>query len=182
MHQRSWHPQLPVAHSSNQRGRSRLTWARRYHSERGWARCPTFGRVAQGCHRRAEVNQQLRREHCKKRKEKVRVALVIERTEKSLPNDLPVLSRGTRWRNSCTSKLRSSLSVDPCHTLLGVGSTWETDIGKLSTEVTMMSLVDHESILRDRLGVDLIRIEEINELGLRGRGLLGRNKANVISR
>ena len=73
-----------------------------------------------------------------------------------------------------------ALSVHPCCALLGVCTTGEDNVGKLSTEVTVVALVDDEGILGDVLRVDLVGVQEVDELRL-GRGrLLRRDEADVI--
>lgn len=46
----------------------------------------------------------------------------------------------------------------------------------------MMALVHDERVLRNRLGVDLVRVEQVDELRLCRGSLLGRDKANVVCR
>lgn len=44
-----------------------------------------------------------------------------------------------------------------------------------------MTLIDYECVLWDRGRTDVVRVQKINKLGFRASGLLGCNKANVIS-
>ena len=75
-----------------------------------------------------------------------------------------------------------ALSVHPCCALLGVCTTGEDNVGKLSTEVTVVALVDDEGVLGDACGVDLVRVEEVDELGLGSGRLLGGDEANLVCR
>lgn len=89
-----------------------------------------------------------------------------------LPNNLPVFSRSTRRWDCSATKLGATLGVDPGGRLFGVSSTREANVCELSTEITVVALVDDEGILRDRLGVNFVGVQEIDELGL-GRSSFG---------
>jgi len=95
--------------------------------------------------------------------------------------DLPVLTGGTRWGNGCPTHLASSFSVDPGDGFLGVSASGQTNIGVLSTDVSVVSLVDDKGILGDRLGVKLVGVEKVDEFGsdLGGRG--GGGETDVVS-
>ena len=58
-----------------------------------------------------------------------------------------------------------TLSVDPCGRFLGVGRSWETDVGVLSTEITVMTLVDDKGVFGDGGRVDIVGVEEVDEFG-----------------
>ena len=75
----------------------------------------------------------------------------------------------------------AALSVHPGGTLLSVGGTGEDNIGELSTDITVVALVDNEGVLGNGLGVDLVSVEEVDELGLRGSGVLGGSEADIVS-
>ena len=45
----------------------------------------------------------------------------------------------------------------------------------------MVALVDNEGVLRNRLGVNLVGVQEVNEFWLGSGGLLRRNEANIVS-
>lgn len=89
-----------------------------------------------------------------------------------LPDDLPVFPRSTRGRNCCAAELRPSFSIDPSAPLFGVRNTRQAHVSKLRAEVSVMALIHDERVLWDRRGVDVIRIQKINKLGLRASGLL----------
>jgi hypothetical protein len=94
--------------------------------------------------------------------------------------NLPVLPGGTRWGDGCPTHLASSFSVDPGDRLFGVSTPGQTNIGVLSTDVSVVSLVDDKGVLRDRLGVKLVGVEEVDEFGsdLGGRG--GGGETDVV--
>jgi len=66
--------------------------------------------------------------------------------------------------------LRSSLSIDPRRRFLGISGTRETDIGKLRSQITVMTLVDDKGVLGNGGRVDLVCVEEVDEFGLGGLG------------
>jgi hypothetical protein len=100
----------------------------------------------------------------------------------SAPDNLPVFARRARWRDSCTAHLRAALSVNPSRRLLGVRRAGKNNIGKRGTEITVVTLVDDKCILRNRLGVDVVCVEEVDKLGLSSRRLLRGYEANVVRR
>ena len=97
-------------------------------------------------------------------------------------NNLPIFAAGAgRW-DGRTTELSTTLGVDPCRTLLSVRSAGKADVRELSTEVTVVALIDDERVLGDACGVDLIRVKKVDELGL-GRGsLLRGDEANLVCR
>lgn len=102
------------------------------------------------------------------------------RGTKKIPDDLPVFSRRA-WRWNCgTTELRTTFSVDPCSGLLRIRRARQANVCELGTKVTMVSLVHDESILGNRLRVDLVGVQEVDELGLRCGGLLRWDEANLV--
>jgi hypothetical protein len=78
--------------------------------------------------------------------------------------------------------LNTTLSVDISTSLLSVSSTGENDVSNLSTLVTVVALVNNESILGNIGLVDIIGTEEPDELRLGLGNLSGRSgEANLES-
>ena len=46
----------------------------------------------------------------------------------------------------------------------------------------MVALVHDEGVLGDGLGVDFVGVEEVDEFGLRGGGVLGGGEADIVGR
>jgi hypothetical protein len=86
--------------------------------------------------------------------------------EVSAPDDLPILPRSARRRDGRSTHLRSPLRVDPSRRLLRVRRPRQADVGELGSQVSVVALVDDERVLWDRLGVDLVGVEQIDKLGL----------------
>ena len=68
---------------------------------------------------------------------------------KYTPNNLPVFPRRAWWRYGGTTELRPTFGVDPSYRLLRVCGTGKDNIGELCTEITMVTLVDDEGVLRN---------------------------------
>ncbi len=77
--------------------------------------------------------------------------------------------------------LCSSLSVDVCGGLLRVGRSGQADISELSTDVTVVTLVDNKGVTRDALGCNVVGVEQVDELGALSWSSSRRGEANVES-
>lgn len=88
------------------------------------------------------------------------------------PDNLPILPRGSRWSDGGPAQLRPTFGVDPRDTLFGVCRSGEADVGVLGSNISVVSLVDDESIVGDHRGVEIVGVEEVDEFGRRlgGRG------------
>jgi hypothetical protein len=98
----------------------------------------------------------------------------------ALPNNLPILPRSTRRRHRGAAHLRAALGVHPRRALLCVCECRETHVRELRAEVTVVALVHDERVAGDRFGVDLVRVQEVDELGLRLRGARRGHKADIV--
>lgn len=77
--------------------------------------------------------------------------------------------------------MSTSLRVDPSTGLFGVGSSGKNDIGVLGTGVSVVTLVDDESVAGNGRGGELVGAEEVDEFGFGFGGGRGRSETNVVS-
>lgn len=85
---------------------------------------------------------------------------LCERTE-----DLPVLTRGAGGRYGGTRELRAALRVDVGHALFRVREARQANVGELRANVAVVTLVHDKCISGNALGGDVVRVEQVDELG-----------------
>lgn len=77
--------------------------------------------------------------------------------------------------------MSSSLGVDPGSSLLSVSSSGENDVSVLSTSVSVVTLVDYESVARDGRRRELVGTEKVDEFGFGRSGGRGRSETDIVS-